>query len=240
MKNVKRRLTSVLVLLVLGLIPLLSCNTSKSDLIKSSTTLEITNNSTMDSVLTYLTLGADTNYITDVNGIFGITDSGLMGSFWMLKDSIYTYEFDSLGISGNISFNTPPLNCPTNDFANGVNLFEFTLNNVGINPKGQETIDISNVAGANAYGKFSMTDTNWIAGGKKVLSFHNDSLYGNYSNVGVYPFKCDTCTGSQSPPTCKDTLNGYATPKESHDCNVSRNSKLAGGKVRITFSGLFK
>jgi hypothetical protein len=208
-------------------------------LLSPKTTLTISNDSKEDSVLTYLTLGNNSSFVTDVNGIFGITDSGLMGSFWMHKDSVYTYNYTDKGISGNISFGTPPLNCLSNDFPTGVNLFEFTLNNAGVNIKGQETIDISNVAGANSIGKFSVTDKNWISNGKKVMSFYNDTLYGNLGLVGVYPFKCDTCTGSKNPPACLDATPSATSQKHS-TCNVSRSAKLSGGKVHISFLGYTK
>jgi hypothetical protein len=227
----------ILSILLSFTLSLTTFNTDKQEIFR--TTLEITNESSKDSVLTYLTLGADTNFVTDVNGIFGSSGSGLMGYFWMVKDSVYTYDYTDKGISGNISFGTSPLNCLSANFPTGVNLFEFTLNNEGINDKAQETIDISNVAGVNALGKFNVTDTNWIANGKKVTGFYNDTLYGNLGLVGVYPFKCDTCTGSKKPPTCLNSTK-TATPQLYPTCNVSRSAKLSGGIVRITFLGFTK
>lgn len=48
----------------------------------SRTVLKIKNSSTEDSVLTYLTLGSDSQFITNVHGIFGITNCGTQGSFY--------------------------------------------------------------------------------------------------------------------------------------------------------------
>lgn len=203
----------------------------------SHTTLEIENTSEFDSVLTYLTIGSDTNFVTDVKGVFGIKDSGLQGSFWLLKDSVYTYEFDNKGLSGNFSFDTVPLNCPAGSYDTGTNLFEVTLNNYGTIDKAQETIDISNVAGVNAICRYTMSGGGtWIAGGNPVSSFGNSSMYNNLDSVGVFPYGCDNCTESVLPPKCIDTLK-IAKPQRRHICNVSRNAKQAGGKVRITFTG---
>lgn len=197
----------VLILLVVGNIFVSNYNGRKVATIEeaetpakediSRTTLEIENASIEDSVLTYLTLGADTNFITNVNGIFGISDSGLQGSFWMHKDSVYVYDYSGKGLSGNFSFNTPPLNCPTTAFPTGNNLFEVTLNNAGTVSKAQETVDISCVAGINALGKYELTGGgDWIAGGNSVNSFANAEIYQNVDSVGVFPFGCDDCTKS--------------------------------------------
>ena len=61
------------------------------------------------------------------------------------------------GISGNFAFGSPPLNCPTDEFRNGINLAEFILNNSFQGFGAQETIDVSCVAGANALIAFAMS-----------------------------------------------------------------------------------
>lgn len=204
------------------------------------TVLIIHNSSSQDSVLTYLTLGADTNFITNVKGIFGIADSGLQGSFYMRKDSTYTYKYDKKGLSGNICFGTTPINCPDSIWKTGVNLFEFTINNEGTITDAQETIDISNVAGENALGKFLMKGGNsWIADGTPVDSFYNNKLYSNLGQIGVYPFKCDACTGSVNPPVCTDTLKAEQ-PQVKPTCNVSRKAVNPSGNVTINFMGWSK
>ena len=205
-----------------------------------STTLYMINNSDEDSVLVYLTLGADTNFITDVKGIFGIEDEGLQGSFWLHKDSVYTYTYKGKGLSGNFSFGTPPLNCFTDEWKTGVNLFEVTINNAGTVSKAQETVDISNVAGVNAIVTYKLSGGgDWLANGEKVDSFYNESLYKNYGLKGVFPFKCDDCTKSSAPPKCLDSKK-TAKPQKNHTCNVSRNAYYAGGSVTITFKGYTK
>jgi hypothetical protein len=199
--------------------------------------LKISNQSGKDSVLTYLTLGSDANFITDVHGIFGIKDTGLQGSFYLLKDSVYTYTYAAKGISGNISFGSPPINCKTDQWPNGVNLFEVTLNNAGTVSKAQETFDISNVAGANAIAEISGADGGaWIVNGDTVKTIQNKEIYHNKGNYGVFPVGCDICTASKSPPKCKNPLE-KAKPQSEHICNVSRNAKEAGGTVEIIFKG---
>lgn len=204
------------------------------------TVLTIENTSETDSVLTYLTLGDNEQFITDVNGIFGITDTGLQGSFYLKKDSVYTYEYSGKGLSGNISFGTPPLNCPTKSFPTGNNLYEVTINNFGSVTDAQETIDISNVAGCNALGSFNMTNGgSWIANGDTITSFYNNPIYMNVGLYGVFPFKCDVCVASASPPVCSDTLKS-SPPQVSHICNISRDAHKSGGVISLKFKGYTK
>lgn len=203
------------------------------------TTLELENTSSLDSVLTYVTLSDDIGFVDNVQGIFGILDSGLQGSFYLHDDSVYSYTSNK-PISGNICFNSPPLNCPTDDFPTGTNLFEFTLNNYGTVYKAQETVDISNVAGANAIGGYKLTGGGyWISGGDSISIFEVYPIYQNVGRAGVYPFGCDDCTASVDPPKCSDTLIKSEAQKE-HICNVSRDAKKSGGKVHITFTGFSK
>jgi len=200
------------------------------------TELTLKNSSKTDSVLTYLTIGDDNNFITDVYGVFGIKQHGLQGYFYAKKDSLYTYKFDKKGISGNISFGTPPLNCPTEKWKNGVNLYEITLNNFGTVSKAQETSDISCVGGVNALGKIKFSDPNWIAGGKRVDSASNLAINNNFSRVGVYPYLCSGCISISNPPNCTKKLNP-STPQKNHICNMSRNASKSGGTVSIEFLG---
>ena len=201
--------------------------------VSKSTTLQIQNYSEQDSVLAYLTIGADTNFITNVKGVFGIKDSGLQGSFWIKKDSIYSYEYLDKGISGNITFDTVPLNCPTGSFKSGVNLFEFTLNNEGTVSKAQETFDISGVAGTNAIGGFYTSGGgDWIVNGNSIDSVYNDTIYHNTGLKGVFPFKCTDCTSFGMNQNCLGSIKS-AEPQSEHICNISRNASESGGTVTI-------
>jgi hypothetical protein len=233
----------IIICSLLALLIVVACWPTKKGSVQTSsiTALGVTNN-TEDTVTAYLTLGAGELSVTNVNGIFGITDSGLVGSFIIVPhDTLWYYGSDSLQMSGNITFVSPPINCPdTNIFPNGINLFEFTLNNRVIDTTQQETIDISCVAGCNVLGSFSMSK-----GGKwnasplfpDVKLFFNDSLYKNYGKVGVYPFGCDNCTVSTAPPVCPGH-KPFSKPQSNPICNVQRGCMNSGGKVIIGYGAI--
>lgn len=199
------------------------------------TTLEVHNSNTTDSVLVYLTLGGGTGYVSDVNGIFNISSTKkLQGSFYLQPSETVTYICpSSKGISGNVSFNNPPRNCPYV----GTTLFEFTLNNASTIVNAQETVDISCVAGVDTYGKITMTGGgDWTDNvyNNNVTYIKNDSLYKNGNTSGVFPYGCTNCTNTNGVPVC-DTHPDYATPNKKNLCNVERNAKSNGGTVRISF-----
>lgn len=78
-----------------------------------NTTLAVYNGG-QDSVLVYLTLGGgdDSTFVQNVNGIFGITQSGLVGSFYLQAGDTVFYQ-SSLKLSGNIGFGSQGVNCFT-------------------------------------------------------------------------------------------------------------------------------
>lgn len=203
-------------------------------------------NDSNEEVNVYLTLGlAPGNFseISQVKFIKHITNPN-QGYFSLKPQKFVSFNSPkNLVFSGNVSFNAPPLNCPTNEFPMGVNLGEFTLNNAHEDPKNFETIDISNVAGANSFMKFSMIDGgDWNAGDEhpNVKCFKNAELGKNLGNVGVYPFACDVCTASVAPPHCNQQPLGAPSPiipqKESI-CNVQRPASTSGGTVALTYLG---
>jgi len=207
------------------------------------TALKIKNTSDKD-LLVYLTLGSyPEGHVQDVNGIFGISsDNPLQGSFTLTPNEKLEYTCPAeLALSGNFAFGTPPLNCPTDQFPDGINLFEFTLNNAKTGTGEQETVDISCVAGANCLVRAS------LAGGGKwnasplhpdVAEFENSEVYDNHGRVGVYPYGCDGCTEIKSPPECPDHP-AYALPQEHPICNVQRPAEDAGGFVFVEFVEYF-
>ena len=205
-----------------------------------TTTLKI-KNTTEESQLFYVTLGSyPEGYIQSVKGIFGIETDGLQGSFELKPGETRSYTSpEGLALSGNITAGSPPLNGPTKQFAHGICLAEFTLNNKLIQPPGQqETVDISCVPGCNAKWKFILSGKPWNASPKypDVPSFENDERYKNTGNVGVYPFLCDVCIGSENPPPdWGDTKP--ATPQSAKICNVQRPAEDAGESVEIHFLG---
>ena len=97
----------------------------------SNTGFEIVN-TTKDSVLMNLTINkpADSTWVQNVDGIFGINSSQLRGTVWVQPNDTLTYN-PTLSFSGNVSFGTPPQNCPTDQFVNGINLF-VSLNDISV------------------------------------------------------------------------------------------------------------
>lgn len=198
------------------------------------------------SVDVYLTLGVGTGFISDIKKIPFIkhVTNPHQGYFTLEagKSVKYTSPKDEV-FSGNVCFNSPPLNCPDKGFPLSTNLGEFTLNIHHLNPDGLETIDISNVAGANSYMEFLLSKGGkWNAGAKypDVKSFKNKKLGENVGSVGVYPFGCDDCTASVAPPKCSSKPEGAPNPpvpQKEAICNVQRPSSNAGGSVTLRYLG---
>jgi len=196
-------------------------------------------NSTDSSVVVYLTIGADTNYVTDVNGIFGITGSGLKGFF--ILDAGDTISYTSpigKGFSGNVAFNAYANNCGDSTlFPNGINMFEFSLNNNFLK-YAQETIDISCVSGVNSKIACTLTDNNWNAGDTTgLLNFENSYLYDNVYRHGVFPYGCDSCTVIVNPGVCPNHKK-FSQPQSKSICNIQRSASLSGGQIFIQYQGV--
>lgn len=231
--------TKLLLSILLFVAILTSCNLKvKNELVVNEvaptdtlTKLIIVNGS--DSAVTvWITLGATQGCLQSIGEIPYITDSlsNLVGSFVLgAGDSTEAYAPIGMGFNGNITINSQPLNCPTPQVPNGVNIFEFIINNSYQTGIPQETIDISCVAGVNSSFKAYLTGGNaWNAGSTipQVDSIYNEGLIGNSGLVGVYPYGCDTCTGAKTPPSCITT----STDKQKQSiCNVQRNAVGSGG-----------
>jgi hypothetical protein len=210
----------------------------------NQTALELTNG-TDKGVQVYLTLGATPGCIQNVADIPFVTTvvNKLQGWFTLASQGSVSYTPPAgVGVNGNFAFGTPPINCPTDQYPNGVNLAEFILNNGFQGPGAQETIDISAVAGVNSYLKFSMTGGGvWNAGQTEpsVTEFENKGLKENCGQVGVYPYGCDNCTQRASPPECSGppTPPPYGDCQSAPICNVQRDASTSGGTVSVTFKG---
>ena len=200
---------------------------------------------TAEDVMVWITLGSVAGCLQDVSQIPWVeSGSGLQGSFSLPgNSSVEAWAPDGMGFNGNISFGSPPMNCPPIEFPDGINLFEFMLNNGFQDGVPQETIDISCVDGVNAYMEVAIIDnkTPWNAGPnvKNVAHFSNELIYRNSGSVGVYPFKCDICTGSANPPDCGDGKKP-AKPQDEPICNVQRVPTDDDCIVVLNFNGLIK
>lgn len=196
-----------------------------------NTTLAVYN-SREDSVLVYLTLGGgyDSTFVQDVNGIFGITDSGLVGTFYIQSGDTVFYQ-SSLKLSGNIGFGSQGVNCFTTQWPTGVNIFEFNLN------EAQESMDISAMGGVNSLMVVqNIGGPAWAATPSfpDVRSYYNDTMWKNTNLVGVYPYGCTTCTDTIGKQACQ-TPN--ETPDSTRICNPTRAAGVRGGLVLLTFKG---
>jgi hypothetical protein len=208
----------------------------------AQTVLTVTNNSS-NSAQAYLTLGAVPGCVQDVRQVpwnITVTDTvrNLQGSFNLNAGQTVTYTPPAgMGISGNVSFGAPPMNCPPSNYPNGINLAEFILNNSFQGAGAQETIDNSCVDGVNASITFSMSGGGgWNAGATQpsVTTFMNQGRDSNVGLVGVFPWGCDNCTVRTNPPSCQSYTGAcQAQPI----CNVQRDASSAGGTVAISFGG---
>lgn len=202
----------------------------------SNNTEMIIINNTNDTIGVYLTLGSlgDSNYVQSVNSIFGSTDSGFQGKFKMYPNDTLSYT-SKQAFNGNLCFGALPQNCAdTNQWPTGLNLFEFNINNTLIG--GQETIDISGVAGFNSLLTVNMSGE-WNNGSENLKTFYNKSLYENTGLSGVFPYGCDDCTEIKAPPICKGA-KPFAKPQSKPICNIQR--KTSGGKIEVVFNGYIK
>lgn len=199
---------------------------------KNKTTLKIENLS-KDTITAYLTLDDNgKDWISDVNGIFGITsDEKLQGGVILAPNQVLSYTSDK-PIAGNISFNQLPLNCPFP----APTLFEFTLNNHGTVNKAQETSDISCVYGVTSIGKITFSGGGvWNSGqNDTVYTIQNDVLYKNTGLKGVYPYGCTTCTGRSGMISCSNKKK-YEKVNKKSICNIQRDASKNGGYIKISF-----
>lgn len=207
-----------------------------------ATLLQIRNDS-KDSVLVYITLGTTWGCIQDIMDIPYIADSvpgqrGLQGTFILAPgDSTISWAPDTLGYNGVISFGYAPDNCPSPSYTNGLNQFEFIINNSYQPGNPQETVDISCVHGTNCVIRVNLgTPSVWNAGPTfpSIQSFANTMDKNQIGTPGVYPYGCDTCTASKSPPSC---IPLPQPAQKNKICNVQRDAKLSGGIIRVIYLG---
>jgi len=206
------------------------------------TQLQVRNVTGALPVTVWVTLGATPGCLQDVSQIPWIENviNPLMGNFLLQAgQSVAPFAPVGMGFNGNLCFGTEPLNCPSVAFPNGVNLFEFILNNAFQPGTPQETVDISCVAGVNSQLMVAVGDKNWNAGPTqpRVRTIGNGALGTNTGRIGVYPVGCDICTGSQNPPACPNPPP-YENPQAAAVCNVQRNASDQGGLVIVDFWGV--
>lgn len=200
--------------------------------------IQIINASDSD-ITVYITLGSTPGCLQQASDIPFVTDTiGLNVGYFILHagDSTICYAPEDMGFNGNITFNSQPINCPTNTFPNATNLFEFIINNAFQPGIPQNSVDISCVAGANCVMKVYLDGGSaWNASDSfpDVDSIYNAGVLLNSGLPGVFPYGCDTCTGAKNPPSCA------VSDKDKQKlpiCNVQRDAIGAGGGViRVVF-----
>lgn len=238
---------SVIVTIALGIIVIAlwqiirSRKVAESPLESGLTKIQIFND-TKDTVLGYITLGATPGCLQAASSIPFILDTvpgqrNLQAQFSLLPgDSTIQYSPDSLGYNGVISFLYAPDNCPSPSYTNGINQFEFMINNAYQGTNAQESINISCVHGVNCVIRVNMlTDSFFNAGPTipKIQSFAN-TMDRSGLEAGVYPYGCDTCTGSKNPPAC------ILLPQPKHKnsvCQIQRNASMSGGVIQVRYLG---
>lgn len=210
----------------------------------SNQTEIIVKNGTSVPVIAWLTLGATPGCVSSVGEVPFVTNqvSTLQGWFSLAARASVSYTSQpSVGFNGNVTFGTPPMNCPTADYPDGINVAEFIVNNGFQGVTAQETIDISAVSGVNALIGFQMSGGgNWSATSAypNITSFSNHAIGSNVGRVGVYPYGCDDCTSSVHPPACAVPpvhAPNPIVPQTEPICNVQRPASTSGGSVTITF-----
>jgi hypothetical protein len=232
-------------LMVIGIVAgtVYYCKHEKEVVVQTDVTLTKIYNGSQDSVLVYVTLGATPGCLQNIGAIPFITDSlpgqrGLQGTFVLAPgDSTIAYAPDSLGYNGVISFKFAPDNCATPAYPNGINQFEFMINNAFQGANAQESINISCVHGVNCVIRVDVVTLNNFNAGPTVpviQSFANTLDRSQIGIAGIYPFGCDTCTGSKNPPIC---IQLPQPAQKASICQVQRNAAQSGGLIKVIYLG---
>ena len=215
----------------------------KKTVVANVATLTKIYNGSKDTATVYITLGATPGCLQKVALIPFITDTiagqrGLQGYFKLAPgDSTIAYAPDSLGYNGVISFNGQPSNCPdTTLYPKGINQYEFMINNAFQGVNAQESINISCVHGVNCVISIDIKTLNPFNAGPTmpVIQAFRNTLDRNSLVAGVYPYGCDTCTGSKTLIPCIS----YPQPAHKNSvCQVQRNSSQSGGLIKVVYLG---
>lgn len=191
------------------------------------------------SITVYVTLGATWGCLQDVTKIpFVTSGSGLVGTFTLAAgDSTQIYAPDTLGFNGVISFGYAPDNCPSPNYPNGINQYEFIVNNSFQPGSPQESINISCVHGVNCVIRVDMITTNPFNAGPTVpalASFANSMDRNKLGIPGVYPYACTHCTDYIGAPTCIQVPQPVSSQQI---CQVQRPANQSGGLIKVIYLG---
>lgn len=240
-----KNLIKLVLFIAIGSFIVHKCHQNKPNnpIVETPVTMTKVYNGTNDTVTVYVTLGATPGCIQNVMNVAWVTDSvpgqrGLQGKFTLLPgDSTVAFAPDSSGFNGVISFDAQPNNCPdTIQYPTGVNQYEFMINNAFQGANAQESINISCVHGVNCVIEVDVHSKNKFNAGPTVpvVEAFRNTLNRNDLIVGVYPYGCDTCTGSKTPLPCIK----YPQPAHKNSvCQVQRNAAQSGGLIKVIYLG---
>ena len=240
-------------LLILSLITLLaSCNCSTNSCSSTSTTatdVVIKNSSELDSIQVFVTLQSQESIV----GKFGMDSTNFnpnsknpdgtpvkcKGIFWAKKGIEYHLGDTSTVYGAVVSFGADNYGCEAaiqNGWQYGINIFEFTINTPS---NGNESTDLSCLDGLNSFLKLTVSDTlNWIAGGNvfKNPTQNTWPLENNCGIIGVYPYHCDVCIDTLTPPHPVCFPFKECSKNSVNNCQLDR-ATVRGGKVTCEFLG---
>lgn len=208
-------------------------------------TLLIIKNSYMSSVKVYLVLQGDPDYfVTNIRDIPFVTnfiykDSG----FFVLESGGYVSFVNqrNKGLKTYISFGELPKEEPTDEYPNGINFVNVTLNNHLEGFCSTEKLSINCVNGVNSLIKIStISGGDWSVDSKQesVTNIRNKELGDNVGCIGVYPYGCDMCTTILKPTN--KTFSPIKAPKnvktqKDSICEIQRSTTKNGGIVLVEF-----
>ena len=238
-----------IILFAAAILVLMSCNDCPPSQKTDYTDVVIINKSKHDSIQVFVTLQSTETIV----GKFGMDSSNFnpnsllpngkpvpyKGVFWAYKNIEY-HLGDSAALYGAVvSFGADNYGCQaaiSHGWDYGVNIFEFTVNTP---TNANESTDLSCLDGLNSIMRLTVSDTvNWIAGGKvfKGEAVNKYPLADNCNIPGIYPYHCDVCIDSLTPPepACFPLTN--CSKNSVNNCQLDRAS-VRGGKITCEFYG---
>lgn len=209
----------------------------------------IENSSELDSVQVFVTLqstesivgkfGMDsTNFNPDSKNPDG-TPVKCKGVFWAKKGIKYHLGDTTTLYGAVVSFGADNYACDaaiSHGWPYGINIFEFTVNTPST---GNESTDLSCLDGLNSFLKLTVSDTlNWIAGGNifKNPTQNTWPLDANCNIVGVYPYHCDVCIDTLTPPHPVCFPFSGCSKNPVNNCQLDR-ATVRGGNIKCEFLG---
>lgn len=233
---------------LISLIVLFSCNNTTQQNTQYTDVI-IENSSEIDSVQVFVTLQSTESII----GKFGMDSTNFnpnsknpdgspvkcKGVFWAKKGIKYHLGDTTALYGAVVSFGADNYACDaaiSHGWLYGINIFEFTVNTPST---GNESTDLSCLDGLNSFLKLTVSDTvNWIAGGNVFKNPAQNSwpLETNCNIIGVYPYHCDNCIDTVTPPHPVCFPFEGCSKNSVNNCQLDR-ATVRGGNIKCEFLG---